>query len=161
MSNPYSQMQSKWTINEDYPGGIQIQTEDGSLRIFRMFHSGFGPSTNDRAIAQHVVDPHNASLKEEKLSMPTETIRIDGKTAKEGDICQYKEDGEIYRVRVTERKETAANGALWLRLRLMVIKVISGDRAMLGEVFNVTHNMAYEFQPCGWRIFPDGEYENV
>lgn len=52
----------KWITKEEYPDGIQIHTEDGSLRIFGMFHSGFGVSDTDREIAAHVVALHNASL---------------------------------------------------------------------------------------------------
>lgn len=65
-TDPYDQIKRKWKWIENYPKGIQIHTADDGghpFRIFSMFHSGFGVSTNDREMAQHICDLHNASLK--------------------------------------------------------------------------------------------------
>jgi hypothetical protein len=62
-ASPYNGLRSRWKVTEDGPDGrLEIRTEDGKLRIFRMFHSGFGVSTTDRKIAAHVVNFHNALL---------------------------------------------------------------------------------------------------
>ena len=57
------QITSRWKVVDDIGNQeLQIHTEDGKYRIFRMCHSGFGVSSDDEALAKYVVELHNSRL---------------------------------------------------------------------------------------------------